>query len=398
MIRHSLAALALGLGLVAGGGGVVQAQTPGEPPPNDYGDPATWLCRPDVHPNACDQDLTATIVQADGSTKVVPFKPAADPPIDCFYVYPTVSLDPGVLSTMKAEGAELNVVKQQFARLGASCRLFAPLYRQFTLTALFAAMQGHPLPGSTTRPRTPVTDVKDAFAWYLAHENHGRGVVLVGHSQGSGVLIDLIKSEIDGKPDEARLVSAILMGANLVVPKGADVGGDFKSIPLCHAADQTGCAIAFASFRETSPPPANSLFGRPRTPMPGMASACVNPASLSGGSGVLKSYFPGRPEMPGMEAPDPHAWAKGKTIDTPFVAVPGLITAACVSSPEFSYLSIHLNADPAGPRTSVIAGDVIVGGQIQANWGLHLIDANLVMGNLVDLVRTEGEAWTARRR
>jgi hypothetical protein len=211
------------------------------------------------------------------------------------------------------------------------------------------------------------------------------------------VLTALIKSQIDGKPEQARLVSAILMGTNLIVPKGADVGGDFKSIPLCHAAEQTGCAIAFASFRETSPPPANSLFGRPRTPMPGMASACVNPAALAGGAGALKSYFPTLPLeiAPGMSAEQ--TWVKGKSIDTPFVTLPGLLTATCASTGEFNYLAIHVNADPASPRTSRLVGDVIVGGEVQREWGLHLIDANLTMGNLVDIVRAEGEAWTARR-
>jgi hypothetical protein len=394
MIRRALAALAVGLALAAALS--ADAQPTPQHAPNDYADPTNWLCRPDIHPNACDVDLTATVVSADGSTRIQPFKADPHAPIDCFYVYPTVSLDPGVLSTMKAEPAELNVVKQQFARLGASCRLFAPLYRQFTLTALAAAMSGHPLPGAAgPRPVTPYHDVRDAWAWYLAHENHGRGVVLVGHSQGSGVLTELIKREIDGKPDQARLVSAILMGTNLITPQGADVGGDFKTIPLCHSAGQTGCAIAYASFRETSPPPENSLFGRPRTPMPGMASACVDPAALAGGPGSLESYFPARTESiaPGGQAPPP--WVKGKSIDTPFVTLPGLLTATCVTTPQFTYLSIHVNADPAGPRTSDLIGDVVIGGEIQKNWGLHLIDANLAMGNLVDVVRREGAAWVA---
>ncbi len=368
-----------------------------EPSGNDYGDPAAWLCRPDIANNACDVDLTTTVVAADGTTEVQPFKPDPKAPIDCFYVYPTVSLDPGILATMKAERAERNVVKQQFARLGGVCRLYAPLYRQYTLTALAAAMSGHPLPGSQgPRPRTPFNDVRDAWEWYLDHDNQGRGVVLIGHSQGSGLLIELIKTRIDGKPEQARLVSTILMGANLLVPEGQDVGGDFKSIPLCRAADQTGCAIAFASFRDTSPPPENSLFGRPRAPTPGMAAACVNPAALGGGSGPLKAYFPASSMAIAPSEQPVIVWDKGKTIDTPFVAVPGLLTAACSAGPEFHYLSVHVNADPASPRTSVIPGDVIIGGKIQTNWGLHLIDANLTMGNLVDIVRQQGASWSAR--
>ena len=401
MIRCRLAALAAVIGLVWSPAAF--AQGPAQPPmasappaPNDYGDPATWLCRPDVHPNACDVSLDTTVIEADGATRLQPYHADPKAKIDCFYVYPTVSLDPGVLATMKAEPAELTVVKQQFARFGASCRLFAPLYRQFTLTALAAAMSGHPLPGSMgQRPTTPYDDVLAAWRWYLAHENHDRGVVLIGHSQGSGMLTELIRREIDGKPDQRRLVSAILMGTSLVIPAGADVGGDFKSVPLCRAASQTGCVIAYASFRETDPPPANTRFARPRTPQPGMIAACVNPANLSGGAGPLESYFPTKRESIAPGAQPAPIWDKGKSIDTPFVTLPGLLTAHCERTPEFNYLAIHINADPAAPRTSEIVGDVQVNGQILRDWGLHLIDANLAMGNLIEIVRREGEAWTA---
>ncbi len=394
-LRVLAAATLLAFAASAGG---ASAQAPSEPAPNDYVYPSTWLCRPDIHPNACDVNLTATVVAADGSTRIQQFKASPDAPIDCFYVYPTVSRDPGVLATMKAEPAELNVVKQQFARLGSSCRLYAPLYRQFTLTALQAAMQGHPLTGSTGPDlRTPYDDVRDAWAWYLANANHGRGVVLVGHSQGSLLLTDLIRKEIDGKADQKRFVSAILMGTNLVVPKGSDVGGDFKSIALCHAADQVGCVIAYASFRETSPPPPDSLFGLPDAPAPGMAAACVNPASLAGGAGALEPYFPVNGPSVTLSATPQITWARGKTLTTPFVTLPGLLSATCVSTPQFNYLSIRVNADASGVRTHTIPEDVNVDGHILRNWGLHLIDANLAMGNLAEIVQAEGEAWVKRR-
>ena len=394
MLRRNLmmaAALAVSLSPIA-----ARAQASGPLRPNDYADKSSWLCWPGAALNACKVDLDTTVVKADGATHVEHFVADPHPPIDCFYVYPTVSNDPGTLSTMKVEAEETRVVAQQFARLGASCRLFAPMYRQFTLTALRASMLA-PTSAAATAPRpiTPYTDVRDAWNYYLAHENNGRGVVLVGHSQGSGLLVQLIKMEIDGKPSQARMVSAILMGTNLVVPSGADVGGDFKAVPLCHAADQTGCAIAYASFRETSPPPANSRFGRPRTPTPGGTAACVNLASLTGGSGALHSYFPATgdlvTERPATSAP----WVVGKTIDTPFVSVPGLLTAHCVSTPEFNYLAIHTNDTP-GPRAHDVPGDIVVGDRILKDWGLHVIDANLAMGNLVDIVHGEGGAWIAK--
>ncbi len=363
--------------------------------PNDYSQKTNWLCWPG-RDDACASDLTTTVVAADGSTSIEPFKADPNAPIDCFYVYPTASRENAVVSDMVVGPEERNVVIQQAARLRAKCRLYAPMYRQFTVAALRAFMTHSPAPGPVP-PRLTIgyDDVVDAWNYYLAHENHGRGVVLVAHSQGSGVLTELIAKEIDGKPAQARLISAILMGTPLVVPAGGDVGGDFKTVPLCHSASQLGCVIAYSSFRETSPPPDNSHFGRPRDPKAvGMEAACVNPASLGGGIGEAKSYFAAALAVAGPAPPFP--WLKGKTITTPFVSVPGLITAACVHTGPFNYVSVHLNTDPASPRTSDIPGDIVIGGVILKDWGLHLIDANLFMGNLVDVVGEESKAWQAK--
>jgi hypothetical protein len=398
MFRSLLAAAFAGAGLVVSAAAFAQtppAAPPAPPPadlqPNDYGNQANWLCWPGRQ-DACASDLTTTVVKGDGSTEVQAFHPDPHAKIDCFYVYPTVSRDPGMISDMTVKPEETNVVVQQAARLAAHCRLYAPMYRQFTLTALTYFMVHPPTPGATppaARPMVGYNDVKDAWNYYLAHENHGRGVILVGHSQGSGVLTQLIRNEIDGKPAQAQLVSAILMGTALAVPDGKDVGGAFANIPLCASPAQTGCAIAYSSFRETSlPPPDNTRFGRVRAD--GMEAACVNPASLGGGSGPTHSYFGA---LIGGGSAGPYPWLKGKTIATPFVSVPDLITAQCVHSGPFHVLSIHINADPASPRASDIPGDVMFGGAVQKDWGLHLIDANLFMGNLVDIVGAESNAW-----
>src|SRR4051794_31525962 len=57
-----------------------------------YTDPAKWVCRPD-RTDVCDSGQDATVVRADGSTSVERWSPATNPPIDCFYLYPTVSYD-----------------------------------------------------------------------------------------------------------------------------------------------------------------------------------------------------------------------------------------------------------------------------------------------------------------
>jgi pimeloyl-ACP methyl ester carboxylesterase len=393
MTRTMLAALGLSAAFaMAGAGAHAQATYP----KNDYANKANWLCWTGKPGDACAVDLTTTVIKADGSESVEKFSPNPKAPIDCFYVYPTVSNDPGVLSTMNIEAEERSVVKAQLARFGAKCRIFAPMYRQFTLTALRARMSGKPMPAGPASGSTSYDDVLDAWNYYLANENKGRGVVLIGHSQGSGVLTQLIAKEIDGKPVQARIVSAILMGTALPVDKGKDTGL-FKSMPLCKSPSQTGCVIAYASFRDTIPPPANSLFGRVRGGGDQIA-ACANPANLAGGKGELHSYLGNSPPISGQAMPKT-VWVQGKANPgTPFISVPGLLSAECVQKNGFSYLEIHTNAVAADPRTDTIEGDVVQDGKINEGWGLHLIDANLAMGNLVDIVGDESKAWVAKKK
>ena len=379
------------LTLAAGLAGTATADDATPPAKNDYSIASNWLCLPG-HEDACSADEESTIVAPNGKLKVEKFRPSKKAPIDCFYVYPTVSRDPGVNSDMLPGIEEMGVIAQQFARFGAVCNTYAPLYRQFTLTALAARMMGKTLP-TPADPLLGYHDVVDAWNYYLEHYNHGRGVVLIGHSQGSGVLTGLIKNEIDGKPIQKQLVLAILGGTRLQVPVGKDVGGDFQHVALCHSATDVGCVIAFASFRANVPPPANSRFGK--SSGAGLEAACVNPAALGGGSGAVHAYLSssGR-SIAGT--PEPRTWAKDTTVITPFVSVPGMLTAECAHNDVGNYLAITVHADPADARVDDIPGDVVIGGQVQQDWGLHLIDMNLFMGNLVDIVRSEARAYARK--
>ena len=58
--------------------------------------------------------------------------------------------------------------------------------------------------------------------------------MLIGHSQGAGVLETVIAKEVDRQPAvRKRLLSAILMGGNVLVKGNTGIGGDFKHIPAC---------------------------------------------------------------------------------------------------------------------------------------------------------------------
>ncbi len=381
-IKTSLSALFLAVVVTAPAGANAQAPVT----PNDYADGASWLCRPGRQ-DACAVDMTTTVVYADGSLSREMWSADPNAPIDCFYVYPTVSTDQTTNSDMTPDEAELRVVEQQFARFGSVCRPYAPSYRQVTLAGLMARL-------GTGEDRgldrgMAYEDVRDAFRYYLENDNAGRGFVLIGHSQGSYVLTALIAQEIDGRPVQGRLVSALLLGAAPTVARGQDVGGSFRNIPLCRSAGQTGCLIAYSAFRSTAPPPENTLFGV--APDASLSVACTNPAALGGGSGELHAYMSGSGNT--IVGPRPAApWVTGgPAVETPFVSAPGLLRARCTTNEHATFLEVTVHGNASDPRADDIGGD------ITPQWGLHLVDVNLGMGNLVEIVRAQAAAWRGGR-
>jgi hypothetical protein len=360
-------------------------------PAPDYSRPAHWLCRPG-NMTTCATNVDATVIDTEGDLKLERWSPAPEPSVDCFYVYPTASFDPASNSDLvpgTRPGEEIATVEAQFARFASVCRLFAPMYRSTTVTALL----GQAPPGNVA---LAFADIEKAWAYYLAHDNQGRGFVLIGHSQGATLLRDLMKKVIDGKPLQTQLVSALLIGTDIGVQPGSDAGGDFKSIPICSRLGQVGCIVSYNSFRAGSPPQATSFLGKARTD--GLQGVCVNPAALSGGSANLDAYLQTRWRV-GAGRPSPQKpWTiPAKPIATEFVRVPGLISGQCVSDVQGSYLAVTVNADPNDGRVDEIKGDVEPDGQPLPEWGLHMIDMDLAMGNLIRLVGDQARIWKKAR-
>jgi len=353
--------------------------------PADYRADANWLCRPDQSA-ACTADTARTVISADGTTRVEEIKATRAPQADCFYVYPTVSLDPTPNSDMVAGDEERTTAAAQLGPFAGICRLFAPMYRQVTLAGLHAIMAGKP---STADRDLPYADVRAAWHDYLTRDNHGRPFVLIGHSQGSIVLKRLIADEIDGKPVAARMLSAILPGTTVLVPVGKDVGGDFKALPLCRTDGQTGCILTWGSYRDTAPPPPTGLFGK--SPDPAMAAGCTNPAKLPGGSAPLDAIL-GAPWFQGGVAQyrQPATWsAAGKPLTTRLVRVPGLMSGGCVAAGPFTYLAVHVSPTAAPGLADTVAGVAAVGDTAWPDWGFHVIDTGIVAGDLVRVIERQ---------
>jgi hypothetical protein len=360
----------------------------GATPAPDYSKDSSWLCLPG-RKDVCSTPLPTTALKPNGYGSKESNEVAGDPPIDCFYVYPTVSNDAGMNSDMSAGREEQLATETQLARFASVCRPFAPVYRQMTLGAVAAYSAGADISAAAA---LAYGDVLAAWRNYIRTRNGGRSFVLVGHSQGSLMLQRLIAGEIEKDPAlAARMKLAIIPGFNVLVPQGKLLGGTFQKTPLCSHGGETGCVMAWSSFREKNDPPQGAMFGY--ADQPGMTVGCVNPALPGSRDWVrLDSYWFTRSTLsvPG----GPIQWSTEGQPSTPYVRTQGLVSARCVNDGPRGYLSIRINHTAGDKWTDHIGGEVSVFGMFLPGWGMHLADMAEAEG---DLIREVGEI-SARSR
>src|SRR5689334_25118802 len=379
------------LSMIAAAGLAVASPLPAQAPSGapDYSKDSTWLCLPG-RGDVCSTPLATTALNPNGYGSIGKSSVAKDPPVDCFYVYPTVSRDQGMNSDLSPGPEEQGTAQSQFARFASVCRPFAPIYRQMTVAAIIAFTAG----GDIQKPLAfAYRDVVAAWRNYLATRNNGRPFVLIGHSQGSLMLQMLIANEIEKNQAVAsRMKLAILPGFDLLVPQGKLVGGTLKKTPLCSREGETGCVISWTSFRENNVPPVGALFGV--TDQPGMTVGCVNPARPGATDWVpLDSYWYTRSSLPVPGGPI--AWSSEGPPPTPFVRTEGLVSAKCINDGQHGYLSIRTNHKPGEKWTDRVGGEVGVMNMFLPGWGMHLSDVYEAQG---DLIREVGDISVRSRR
>jgi hypothetical protein len=329
-----------------------------------------WLCNPNKANDPCALSRKATSVPASGTaTTVKPSTASTASKFDCFYVYPTVSPEAGANANLIVQPAEIAAAQSQASRFSQVCRVWAPMYRQRTLASLLDGGLGSDKKADQVAYKSVLSAWKD----YLAHDNDGRPIVFIGHSQGAAILINLLQSQVDPSALlRKQMVSAIILGGNVQVPTGKTVGGSFKHLPVCTSAVQNGCVIAYSSFATT--PPSHTLFGRPgqgvslqsqQKKSQGQRVACVNPVNFSSSSASSLPYFlAATSKVPGLK------------VSTKWVTYPSRYTVTCAHSGNATWLQVTPTATTDDRRPVVQA-------TVGPTWGLHLYDVNLTLGNLV---------------
>ena len=268
--------------------------------------------------------------------------------------------------------------------------MFAPVYRQMTLWGLTPAAAASWV-GNRDLPNIGYGDVRRAWREYLRNDNQGRGVIFIGHSQGTMMLRKLIREEVDPNPTlRKRMVGAFLMGGNVMTAPGKSTGGDFRNIPICTREAEAGCVMAYSTEAIGLP----SLFGNATLdvlsrPMnlpsgPRYQVACTDPMKISGDRRPVGATTPSKPYAMSVIA----LLMKYTTFpqDLPstsstWTTGPGRATLKCTDTLGFR----RLHATMVRPQ--------------QVNelplFDTHLLDMNLGIDLLVKIARQQIEAYSA---
>jgi pimeloyl-ACP methyl ester carboxylesterase len=196
----------------------------------------------------------------------------ADAKVDVFFIHPTMyyhgkSWNADIYDQHTNHLVDIYPIREQASVFNESCKIYAPRYRQATLYSFFDGKGNGDLALDTA-----YTDIKRAFEYYLKNYNHGRPIIIAGHSQGTFLAQRLLHDFFDNDPKLKKLlVAAYLIGGNVSEKS-------FSTLVPCDSASETNCYVAWHSRKY------GSDFNAPvksRACAPGYQNCtnyvCVNP-------------------------------------------------------------------------------------------------------------------------
>lgn len=186
---------------------------------------------------------TTSILQTKSSEQTIINQSFSIPPVDVFFIAPTV-----YAGTKNAPMMSMHDLESKANFLGATnmekgiydnnARFFAPYYRQIGLSVYKMALEEQ-----EQYLEKAYADIHKAFLYYMEQENNGRPFVLAGFSQGADMCIRLLKEFFNNEEYQKLLIACYAIGWRLTEE-------DVKQYPHlmpAKKADDTGVIISFNS-------------------------------------------------------------------------------------------------------------------------------------------------------
>ncbi len=222
-----------------------------EPKTPDYADLSFWAAHPQIDDMADKLPISNGLKNMQDSAEV-----------DVFYVHPTTFLDKkswNASAKSPISIGNLDPIFLQATVFNGSARIFAPRYRQATIYSFLDDSGNSNYSFATARK-----DVISAFIYYLAHYNQGRPYFIAGHSQGSMMLIPVLKY-IDRHSDD-RFIAAYVPGWSIS-------SKSFDNLKACDSPTAIKC------FNVWNAKKWGATLDEFLTPSRYIGSDCVNPLS-----------------------------------------------------------------------------------------------------------------------
>ena len=189
--------------------------------------------------------------------------------VDVFYVLPTIYADKNNAYMLWHDNKAIQkkavmIAKQHTDIFSGYSRVFSPYYRQAEFRR---AMKEIYLPvEKQTFIQNGIHDVRNAFRYYMKHWNKGRPFILLGFSQGSVALLEIMKTELADPAVNAKLVAAYLIG----YPNMPKTFPKYPHLRTAQRADDTGVII---NYNSQAP-------GKVKSPFTGKSGVyCINPVN-----------------------------------------------------------------------------------------------------------------------
>ncbi len=264
------------------------------PPAPDYTQDSAWAALPDRQDAADVAPANAAIPEAQ-----------ADASADVFYIHPTTyrggeNWNQNIAMADVNTWTDISVIARQASAFNGCCKIYAPRYRQATISAMGAPDSG------LKAYDFAYGDVVRAWHQYVENWNDGRPFIIVSHSQGTLHAVRLLEEEIDGTPLAEAMIAAYVVGIG--VPEGT-FGRGLKNISRCTAATDTGCVISWNTFgmngnAESMIERTQARFRSQYETSEGQNLACWNPVSASDEDGWFDDVA-GHGALPGVASTDP---------------------------------------------------------------------------------------------
>lgn len=188
--------------------------------------------------------------------------------IDVFYILSTTLLsakdnsgNQSFYSTLSPEDREIMQYEYNYISTemfdSEHFNFYAPYYRQMTFETYSETDKAVVLPAMITA----VSDICDAFDYYMEHENNGRPFIIAGFSQG-GVMTQVLLMHMSDE-QYSRMIAAYSMGFQV-----AENEQKLKHINVAQGEDDLGVLISYNSVAST-----DTMWSQ----IEGNAAACINP-------------------------------------------------------------------------------------------------------------------------